>query len=238
MFQLFSTPGWFNGWDIVFDGLTLIIALIIAGYSLRIYRFSKENKYAYFSLAFVLIAIASLFKMVTQGLVYFVPLRDTAAAILVPIVGGRPSNVNYSDLFFRAGFLMNMLTMLGAWLLLFFISQKKEGRLRKYYEVSQIGLYVYFVGLISFVANFKYTVFYLTSAVILGLTVLNYYKNYLNANRNVNTFKVMLAFMFMLFANIFFVFVFISENFYFVGEVLLLLGFLGLMDTYRKTVKK
>ena len=61
MFRLFFTPEWFNGWDVVFNIVGLVIALIIAGYSWRVYRIHKENKYAYFSLVFVLVAISLFF---------------------------------------------------------------------------------------------------------------------------------------------------------------------------------
>jgi len=237
MFRLFFTPGWFNGWDLVFDALTLIIALFIAGYSWRIFRISKENKYGFFAFAFILIALASLFKIGTTGLVYYTPVRDVAAAVLVPVVGGTTAQVNFSELLYRIGFFLHMVTMLGAWLLLFVISQKKSGRLQSYYEVSQIALSVYLIALISIFGNFKYFIFYLTSAVILGMTVLNYYKNYLNTNKNENAFLVMIAFIFMFLANLAFVFVFLWDDLYVLGEILLLLGFFLLMYTYRQVTR-
>jgi len=83
------------------------------------------------------------------------------------------------------------------------------------------------------VSNFKYFVFYLTSAVLLGLITLNYYKNYLNS-QNQNAFRVMTAFLIMLLGNLFFIFVFLVEEFYVIGEVLLLAGFLVLLYTYYK----
>ena len=96
---------------------------------------------------------------------------------------------------------------------------------------------MYLVLLISVVANFEYTVFYLTSAVLLALITLNYYKSYLN-NQNKNTFRVMLAFLLMLLANLFFVFVFAWEGFYFFGELVLLIGFLALLFTYTSVVAR
>lgn len=238
MYRLFLTPTWFNGWDLVFECVGLVIALLIAGYSWRVYRLSKENKYGYFSFAFVLISLAFLFKVVTQGLVYYIPLRNAATSVLEPIVGMGQVGINYSDLFFRGGFLLSMVTMLGAWLLIFFISQKKEGRLKKYYEISQIGLFVYLVILISVVSNFKYFVFYLTGAVILGITVLNYYKNFLNANKSMNALLVMDSFLFILVSQFCFVFVFLWQELYVLGEVFLLMGFLLLLYTFRRITRR
>src|SRR3989338_8300051 len=119
-----------------------------------------------------------------------------------------------------------MVPMLGGWLLMFFISQKSRARLRKFYEVSQIALFIYLIVLVSIVSNFKYFVFYLTSAVLLTLIVLNYYKNYLNTNKNKNTLRVMWAFLLILGSQIAFVFVFVWEELYVVAEILFLLGFL------------
>jgi len=234
LFSLFYTPGWFSGWDLAFDAVGIIVALLIAGFSWRVYKLSDENKFAYFSLAFILVSIAILFKVFTQGLVYFAPLRDIATSVLAPAVGRSITGVNNSVVFYRAGFLLWMMGMLGAWLLIFFISQKKEGRLHKYYEISQIALFIYLIVLISIVSNFQYYVFFLTSSVILGMTVLNYYKNYLNTNKNKNAFLVMLSFLFLLIGNMFFIFVFLYDIFYVFGELFLLLGFLLLLYTYSK----
>ena len=176
--------------------------------------------------------------IITQGLNYYTPWRDTAAAILVPIVGAASRGASYSELFYRSGFFLSMVGMLGAWLLIFFISQKRTGRLKRYYDVSQISLFVYLILLISVVANFTYSVFYLTSSVILGMTVLNYYKNYLNTDKNINAFRVMFAFLSILFGNILLVFVFLNQGLYVFGEAFVLGGFLVLLYTYRKIVSR
>ena len=234
MYRLFFTPGWFNGWDIIFDAVGLLITLLIAAYSWRMYRVNGDNKFVYFSFAFLLVGLSFLAKIVTSGILYYTPVRDVAADVLRPVAGQR---LELSQLFYRAGFFLQMVTMLGGWLLIFFISQKSRARLRKFHEVTQIALFLYLVLLISVVSNFKYFVFYLTSGVLLGLIVLNYYKNYLNTNRNANAYKVMLSFLFILIGNFFFIFVFLAQSFYVIGELFLLLGFLLLLSTYRKVVR-
>ena len=234
MYQLFSTPGWFNGFDLIFESFSLIIALLIAMHSWRIYKLSKENKFAYFSFAFILVAFSLFCKTFAHGVLYFSPVRESVAGILVPVLG---NGLEFSDLLYRGTFFLQMSAMLSAWLLIFFISQKSRERLKKYHEVSQIALFIYLILLVSVIANFKYFVFYLTSAVILGMTTLNYYKNYLNNKRNKNAFRVMVAFLFILFSNIALVFVFLYSGFYVLGEILLLLGFLLLLYTYHKVVK-
>lgn len=238
MYRLFYTPTWFNGWDIMFELVILLIALLIAAYSWRVYRLNKESVYAYFSLAFVLITLGLLIKIGTSATLYFTSVRDTALSALAPVVAGPQSSLQFADLFYRSGFFLQMVPILGAWLLIFFISQKSRNRLNRWYEVSQIALFIYLILLVSIIANFKYMVFYLTSAVLLSLIVLNYYKSYLNKNRNRNTFLVMSSFLLILFSNLCFVFVYLFEGLYVFGEVFLLLGFLLLLYVYRKVVKK
>ncbi len=228
MFRLFNTPVWFHGWDILVEAVILLVVLLIAAYSWRIYKLNNENRFAYFSLAFILLALGLLFEMLTSGIVYFTPIRDVAADVLRPVAGPR---LVFSGLLYRGGFFLQMAPILGAWLLIFFISQKPRERLRKFYELSQIALFVYLILLISIVSNFKYFVFYLTSAVLLGLIVLNYYKNYLE-NNNKHTYRIMLAFLLILASNILLVFVFLVPSLYVLGEIVALAGFLLLLYTY------
>lgn len=235
MFRLFSTPGWFNGWDIIFDVVGLLVAFLIAAYSWRIYRINKENKFAYLSLAFILLAFGFFFKTFTSSVLYYTPVRDVAAEVLRPVAG---KGLSLSLVYYRAAFFFQMVSTLGAWLLMFFVSQKSRSRLRKYHELSQIALFVYLLLLISVVANFRYSVFYSTSIVLLGLVVLNYYKNYLNTNKNKSALAVMVSFLFILIGNISFAFVFLSQAFYALGEVLTLIGFLVLLFTYQKITKR
>ncbi|MBU0470969.1 MAG: hypothetical protein KKA62_06065 [Nanoarchaeota archaeon] len=235
MFRLFFTPGWFNGYDLLFDGIVLVIALLIAAYSWRIYRIHKTNRFAYFSLAFIMVALSLAFKMFTNSVLYSFPVRETMALVLSPAVG---EGLRYSDLFYRAGFFLQMAFMLGAWLLIFLISQKSRNRLNTFHELTQIGLFVYLVLLISVISNFKFVVFYLTSAVLLGLIVLNYYKNCLNVGKKKNASRVLVAFLFLLFGYLSWVFVFLYGSLYAIGELFMLIGFLLLLYTYRKIVKK
>ena len=235
MYQLFFTPEWFNGFDLAFEAIILIIALLIAAYSWKIYKFSQENKFAYFSIAFVTVALSFVFKIFTHSVLYFFPVREVTAAVLKPLTG---SGLQFADLFYRSAFFAQMFLMLVALLLIFFVAQKSRDRLTKLYEVSQMALFVYLIFLISFIANFKYVVFYLTSTVILGLIVVQYYKNYLNANKNKNTFNVMLGFLFILIGNMFFVFVYLFNQLYVFGELFMLIGFLILLRTYRKIKRR
>ena len=233
MFRLFLTPEWFNGLDLVFESIGLVVALLIAGYSWKTFKLNRENRFAYFSLAFLLIAVSLFFKIFSSLVLYYEPVRDVALDVLRPAVG---QHLMFSDFFYRGSFFVEMASMLGGWLLIFFISQKSRTRLRRLHEVSQIALFFYLVVLISIAASLRYVLFYLTGLVIVGLIVLNYYKNYLNT-RNANSYRVLLAFFFIFISYLFFVFIFVHPIIYVIGQLFLLLGFMLLLYTYHRVVR-
>ncbi len=227
------TLDWFNGLDLVFEAIGFLVAMLIAAYSWRVYQVSMESRFKYFSLAFLLVSLSLLIKVITSSAVYFTEVRLLADAIARPVFGPERQ---FSLLFYNAGFFLEMASLLGGWLLIFFISQRSRGRLRKYYELSQMALFVYLVLLISWIANFNKTWFYLTGAVLLSLVVLNYYKNYLN-NGNKNTSQIMVAFLLVLLGHLAFVFLEWVPGLYAVGQVLQLAGFITLLYTYMRIIR-
>lgn len=233
MFRLFFTPGWFNGVDLLFEVISLIVAFSISLYSYRLYRVSKENKFVYFSLALLAITLSFLFKIVTFANLYYSPIREIAVDVLRPTV--LPS-LRYADLLYRAGFFLQMATMLGGLLLIFLVSQKSRKRLTVFHEISQIMLFLYFILLVSIVGTFEYFIFYLTSVVLLTFIVLNYYKNYLNTGRS-NTLLVMTAFLVLLISQLLFIFVSLDTRVYVIAEGVQLLAFLIVLYAYM-TVKR
>ena len=182
-----------------------------------------------------MIALGLIFKILTGSLAYFQPVRHATTAVLGPIVQVDPI---VRGLYYRIGFFLEMVPILGGLLLIFFISQKSRERLKRWHEVSQILLFIYLVVLIGVIANFTYVIFYLTSVVILSLIILNYYKNYLNTNKNKKTLQVMFSFVSVMIGNIFMVFTVILPGFYVVGEFFMLVGFLTLLAVYMQVLRR
>ncbi len=235
MFNLFATPEWFNQLDILYGIISLVIALLITSYSWKVYKLSSDRRFAYFSIAFALVSFAYLCKLITYGNVYFHPVRTITGDILHPLAhqGGETAR----NLFYRAGFFLQMTSMLGAWLLVFLISQKSRDRLKQFHEMSQIVLFIYLVTLIGLISTFNYAVFFLTSLILLALIVLNYYRNFLNTGKK-NAYLVMSSFFLIMFAQLLFIFVQYWDALYFVGQTLMLVAFLIILGVYRKVTKK
>ena len=232
--QLFNTPLWFNGLDLIFASVVFIIALLIAAYSWRVYNITREKRFSYFSLAFILISLSLLVQVITSSAVYFEDVRVAADTILRQAIG---ADREYSTLFYHAGFFLEMASLLGGLLLIYLISQKARERLKKFDELTQMALFVYLILLISFVASFKYVVFYLTGAVLLGLIVLNYYRAYLTTEKR-NTYLVMSAFLMLFMSYISFILIVFLPEFYIIGQLFQLLGFMVLLYTYNKITRR
>lgn len=60
------SPKWFLGIDSFIEAFIVIIALIIAIYSYKVFKFSQNKNYFYLTLSFLLISISYLFKIVTD----------------------------------------------------------------------------------------------------------------------------------------------------------------------------
>ena len=231
MFTLFQTPQWFAGFDLLFDTITLLIALLITAYSYKLYKLSDENKFFYFSVAFALMSVGFLFKLGTYLTIYSPASQYAAAVTIVKVTNSHGIGSIFRNLLYRAGYFVQMASMLGSWLLLFFVSQKGRDRLNKMHERSQILLSIYLITLIAVVSTFEYRIFYLTSLVLLALIVLHLYENH-RLRRSQNSKKVLLAFLLLLAAQISFAFIFIVPELYIVGELLTLAGFGTIAATY------
>ena len=232
MFTLFQTPVWFQGLDLVFDLIAVLITLTITLYSSRIYHLSGEKKFFYFAVAFGLMSLGFVSKLITFSVIYAASAKF-AVARTIEVVSGLPQGVglSYRNLLYRAGFFLQMAATMGSLLLLYLLSQKARDRLNKMYEVSQIGLFTYLILLLAVVSTFEYRVFYLTNLVMLGLIVMHYYKNYL-MSRSKHALRVMWSFGSLMIAQVFFLFIFVMPGLYFIGELFTLLGFGLILYTY------
>ena len=237
MFTLFETPVWFAGFDLVLDVIALLITLVISSYSYKLFKLSEDRKFAYFGLAFALMSVAFLFKLGTYTVIYFSITKTIVGNTVGTVTGLQDVTITLRNLLYRLGFFVQMAATLGSLLLLYLVSQKSRDRLNKFYEVSPITLFGYFVILISVISTFKYFVFYLTSFVLLALIVLNYYQNHL-LKKTKNSKRVLIAFSCLFVAQFFFVFIFAVNWFYFVAEVLSLLGFSIIAYVYIQVSRK
>ncbi|MEA3430735.1 MAG: hypothetical protein U9R08_05660, partial [Nanoarchaeota archaeon] len=77
MLELVYSPQWFYGIDILFESINVIAALLIAFFSYKIYKYTKDRHCLYFGLSFLAICIAFISKILTNFQIYFNVLRQS-----------------------------------------------------------------------------------------------------------------------------------------------------------------
>ncbi len=220
MVQFALSPSWFYGYDAVIDIISVIVPLLIAFYSYRLYRLTEETKYRYFALAFILISLSLVAKIVTNVNVYFSTAREISADLLTTVV----EVVKTTNLLYRAGFFFHHFFMLLAFYLIYLVTKQNK-------DTGLMLLSVYFIGITSVLSNFVFFVFHISAAVLLFFIFWNYYVNYHERKRGA-IYRVALSFLVLLFSQAVFAFSSIEKQLYVVGELMQLLGFMLLLGTY------
>jgi len=208
--------GKFYGIDSFIELLIIIVSGIISYYSHRIYRLINEKNYKFFSLAFLAIAVAFFFKILSNlTILHRIKVRGIN---FVAIVLSQPE---YSQILNFLSYILYKLFMVAGFLILFFIVTRTDKK-----REMALFLYMGFIAvLFSIYFNF---VFHLTLVFILFSLTIHYYNNYLQG-KSQNRLLVFIAFLIMLVSNLFFLFSDIHGLFYLAGEALLLIAFSSLL---------
>ena len=155
-----------------------------------------------------------LFKLLTNVTVYYNSLKDIYqdAAIVTTLEVIRSFNI-LSILAFSAFVLLHVLG-------LYFLYNIYN----KNHSLSQVFLIVYFILLSTYLSNFDYYIFHLTSLFFLGILSLIYFKNYRESGHK-NTKLLCYSFFMLALSQIFFIFLALNKYFYVIAEILQLIGY-------------
>ncbi|MEM4755509.1 MAG: hypothetical protein QW594_00030 [Candidatus Woesearchaeota archaeon] len=217
MIKILYSPPWFFNYDIVFDFLSALVTFIIAHYAYKIYKISKEQRYKYFSLSFILIGVSFLAKMITYFVIYH-PItisKNLGVAVISYSTG------HYSYLPLMIGLILSRILFLIGLLGLYLIITKYEGRKDIFYLIT-------FLLLINTIFSWSaYFVFHFTSLLLLFYIYYEYAQRCKDEQKGhsqqVRTLSY--AFLLLVFSQVSFIFVFWTKLSYVVGESLQLLGF-------------
>src|SRR3990167_7672830 len=72
------SPKWFYGFDSIIEFIAVIVSILLVYYSYRCFRLTKENKYLYFSTAFLSITLAFIAKIIGTSAIYKPTITRTA----------------------------------------------------------------------------------------------------------------------------------------------------------------
>jgi len=216
-------PVWFYSLDIFFMSVSILVCLIIAFFSQKVFKITKEKKYLWFGLAYFLIAGAFIMRILSILIIYMKSqIVEESGYLTISNFGelGTINNIGY--LFFRIGMLLGFLT------LMLVILKIEDNRV--------INLLIYFV-LITTIFSFQaFLVFYVTLALILFLIIHQLWLHY-QTSRSKNAAMVITSFVLVLISQLIFLLLGFHNIIYAVGEVFQLAGFILFFIPYMLVLK-
>lgn len=221
-----SLSPWFQGIDCVFEGIAIIVALLLTFYAYELYSFSKIREYKFFSLAFLAIAGSFFFKILTHVSFYITQVQHIFLGV-AKIALTTPHKVHVA--FLLSAFAWRALFLAG-FLLYYALLDKARNK-------RQLFLSIYLAAVVAALSIYQDFMFYITAAIILGFIV-----HILHANskkwRTRQTKIVALSFLLILAAQVSFIFVSLHKNIYLLGQILQLAGFGLLLVNYISLMRK
>ncbi len=222
------SPKWFYGFDSIIELIAIIVCVLLVYYSYRCFKLTKENKYLYFSTAFLSLTFAFISKIIGTLAIYKPTITRSAvgSSIHQTFRSLTPSGIN------SIAFVVYIFFILLGFMILFLIISKLTWKNQRV-----IVLLGYFVFLATWISVIHYQLFYATSFVILLLITYSYHQNYKEI-KSANPMLVLIAFGILLASQAFFVFVIYSKTIYVLAELIQLLGFIYLLIPFILIFKK
>ena len=224
MVQVVFSPKWFWGKDIFIDSIALLVLLSIAIFATKYYRIKKSRNYFYLALSFYLIALSFLSKILINFTIYYQVLHTE----VIGSIGYTKVILKSSEILAFSGlFFYRLFTLLGLFTL--YSIYEKQSK-------ANIILTVYLLIISIFFSKEEYYIFYLTSFILLGVISNRYYQNY-RKNRSKASGMLAASFSVITLSQIFFMFVNFTKHFYVAGEIIQLIGYIGLLAAFVTVLK-
>lgn len=216
MIGSFLTLGRFYGIDSLMEILIVVVSLTVSLYSHKVYKLLKNKNMKYFSIAFLLIAISLIFKILSNvTLLHQVVIRDLNFVYTIT------TQLRYMQIINFFSFMIYKTFHVLAFLLIFFIVSKTDTKEKK-------ALFIYFGLIAIFLSIYFNFIFYLTLVFILVFLTMHFYENYKTTGFK-NSKLVFLGFLFITISH--FILILEQINIYFDlgGEIVMLIGFIFLL---------
>ena len=208
-------PVWFFGVDASLEAFAVIIALSVAIASFKVYRMTREKRFAYFTASFVLLTLSFLARAITD-------------ALLEEIVLKVPSAMN--GLIFFSGYVSHILLALTAYLLLIIITHKITDK--------RIIALLFLILVPSLLISGSYFLsFYGLSAIFLAFVTLAYFQNYRKVCSAASCL-VFIAFALITVAQVLFLLESVRQYLYVLAHIVQAAGYLALLVALIKTLLK
>ncbi len=224
-----------NGTDVYMDIVGVVVLLFVGIFSWKCYRIDrkeKNKKYFYLALAFFVLAIGFLFKILTNFTIYYTTLKTQQIGMMVVTY----TFVNESNVLFNIGLLVyRILTLLGLYFLFSLYYPAKDK--------ATMFLMIFFILLIGYFLRSAFYVFHLITFLFFLFITISYYKNYCKTRDCLGKY-LFGSFMVLTLSQLILMLYDVHPLFYSLGEIVQLIGYLGLAVTFfmvrrygKKTIK-
>ncbi|MFH1801844.1 MAG: hypothetical protein ABH864_00150 [archaeon] len=213
--------GSFYGIDSLLDFMIILVAALIAYQSRRVYKLIKEKNYLRFSYAFLSIALAFVAKIIANlTIVYETKIEHVNFVVFVTHELQEMQIINLLGSTFYKVFLLI------GFLILFLITTKTDKK-------EDVILFAYFAAISVLFSLYFNFIFHLTIIIILVALTTHFHNNY-KKTKSGNSYKVYLAFLFILVSHVICLFYGIHVFVYLLGEIFVFAGFLILLVNHTK----
>lgn len=207
MAHSFLISNWFFGYDIVLELFFAFITLLVSIYSFKVYKLSKQNHPRLFGLAFLSFSIAYFIQSILNYLILSELNKTVCTAIKLQDVG----------ILTNLGMISHMVFFLIGLITLTYMTLKIKSKTT--YFILLISSFISFFLVIN-----KIYWFYVFASLLLIFIAGFYFSNFIKHKQG-KTFIVFLAFLFLLFGNIHFIFSVNHLLYYEIGHFLELLAY-------------
>jgi len=222
--KLVYSPQWFYGKDILIDIVSIFVLLLIAFFSIRYYNIKKNKNYIYLTMSFVILAGSFLAKILINFNVYYKLIETQDLGVVSAVY----QSMKATHSIVITSFVVYWLAMIFGYYILYSIYQHQS--------LSNFLFGAYLISAYTYMAYPDYRTFHITLLVILGLITALHLKRYLN-NKYLATKLVAVSFGIIAVSQVFFIFIDWNIHFYVTGELIQLIGYMGLLFTFIMVLK-
>ena len=214
------SPTWFFGYDIVLEISFAIITFIVAMLGFKVYKATSQKQPLYLAWAFLFISISNILLSILNLLILTKLNENICGTIKIHSV----------TTFNTIGIYINMFFMIIGLALLTFMTLKSKD-IRGLIVITGLSLIAVFLS-----ANALY-MFYAVSSLLL-ITISGYFiKNFLK-NKKTKTLLIAIAFLFLLFGSVHFLFAVNHQLFYVIGHFLELIAYSLVLINFFMVLKR
>ena len=184
---LLSAPTWFRGVDTFFEAFSILVAILIAVFSFKAYKLTKNRNHLYFGTAFGLISISFFAKVLTALFVYF----NRKSSIVGPGAASEVASL------FHAGRLVYVLLVLIPFLMILMIYSKLENK-------RMIAVFLSFLLVFAVLSHQNILMFYLVALLLVAFITVHLFDNY-KERKSVNAGLIFSAFFMLVIQYVLFI---------------------------------